>query len=586
MSIPQNIIDDFKNRKGVLFLGAGISLDYDDKRGFPSGLELTQLMSRKFLQREPDPNESLMQIAQQIIWQNNGSRQPLESFLIDIFNNPQVHPLPTHTALAILNVPMITTNFDRLIEEAFRLNNLRLSVILEDRDLIEYENNILIKIHGCISQVENCIISEEDYYRWMSFDSEIKNLVRAWFLMYRVVFVGYSLSDINFRQLIVELRRKFGSGFRNCYVVTPFINEESYNYKFLCNVIGAQFIKADAREFLEQLALTLSETYLKYTETELREEYFKLNIHLTKSFKRYAAEKILEKIFCNNAGNLDLDKDIANEIYLLASGEEDKIYIKYSGTSIPEGMVYIPPGEFIMGGSRLGNERIRIERINYGYFIDECHVTNKQYREFIKWIKETNNHQFCHKDEPKDKDHSPYSDFTGKSAKDVKVAGLPPDYFTNPKYDDYPVVNIDWWDAFAYARWAGKRLPTEKEWEKAARGIDGRIYPYGNIFDPNKSNVAESGINHPTPVKKYNAGKSPYGCYDMSGNVWDWCADTFEYGTSSKEATRVVRGGSCTRGIVKACCAFRNGRHPNDRWISRGFRCVKDIEKQIERKLS
>jgi formylglycine-generating enzyme required for sulfatase activity/NAD-dependent SIR2 family protein deacetylase len=578
MSINQNIIDDFRNKKGVLFLGAGISVSYEDKKGFPNGWELTQLLAKRFLNREPESTESLIQIAQQTIWQNNGSRQPLESFLKEIFDNPKIKPLPTHIALAKLNVPMITTNFDRLIEDAFRANNIKLSVILEDRDLIEYEQNILIKIHGCILQVENCIISEEDYYKWMSFDSEIKNLIRAWFLMFRIVFVGYSLNDMNFRQLIVELRRKFGSSFRNCYIVTPSIDKNSYNFKFLSNVIGAQFIEIDAKYFLGQLASKLSETYLRYTDTELKDEYFKLNICSIKTFNRYAAERILEKILTNSAGNLELDKDIVEEIYNLASKRENEIYIKYTGIATPEGMVYISPGEFIMGGSRLGNERIRIERIDYGYFIDECHVTNKQYREFLEWMKKNNDHRFCHKDEPRNKDHAPYSDFSGKDAKDVKC-GLPNDYFTNPAYDDYPVVNVDWWDALAYARWAGKRLPTEKEWEKAARGIDGRIYPYGNEFDLNKCNVAESGIYRTTPVKKYESEKSPYGCYDMSGNVWDWCLDTFEFGISSREATRVVRGGSCTRGKVKACCSFRNGRHPNDRWISRGFRCVKDIEK-------
>ena len=572
----QNIIADFKNGRGLLFLGAGISLDCDDKKGFPNALELTQLLSRRFLNREPTLNESLMQIAQQIIWENNGSRQPLESFLIEIFDNPLINPLSTHISLTKLNVPMITTNFDRLIEEAFRLENLRLSVILEDRDLVKCENNILIKTHGCVSKVNNCIISEEDYFRWMSRESDIKNLIRSWFIMYRVIFVGYSLCDMNFRKLIIELKRKFGSSFRNCYIVTPYIKEDSYDYNFLYNVIGAQFIKVDAKVFLEQLASAVSKKYRKYTETDLQEDYFKLNINLNKSFQRYAAEMIFEKIFCNNAGNLELDKYIVNEIYSITSSREDELYVKHNEIINPDGMIYVPPGEFIMGGSRLGNERIRIEKIDYGYFIDECQVTNKQYRQFTKWFKETNCHQFCHKDEPDNKNHLPFFDFTGKSAKDVKIVELPNDYFTNSKYDNYPVVNIDWWDAYAFSRWAGKRLPTEIEWEKTARGIDGRVYPYGNTFDPAISNVAESGINHATPVKKYKKGRSPYGCYDMSGNVWDWCADTFEFGASTKEATRVYRGGSCTRGIIKACCTFRNGRHPSDRWITRGFRCAKD----------
>jgi formylglycine-generating enzyme required for sulfatase activity/NAD-dependent SIR2 family protein deacetylase len=580
MIIPEVIIKDFKNKRGVLFLGAGISLNCDDKEGFPDGKEFARLLSKKFLNREPNADESLMQIAQQTIWQNNGSRQPLESYLKDIFSAPSVHPLPPHNALAQLNVPMISTNYDRLIEDAFRRNNLRLSIILEGRDLIEHDRNLLIKIHGCVSNPANCIISEEDYYRWLTFESEVKNLIRAWFLMYRIVFVGYSLSDINFRQLIIELRRKFGSSFRNCYIVTPHVDRESYNYKFLTNTIGAQFIEADAKNFLESLVSILTEGGIKYTETDLKEEYFKLNINQKKSFNEYASERIFEMIINNNAGPLELDEDIAEKIYQISRSKREDLYKANTapGIPLPKGMTYIPPGEFIMGGSRLGNELIRVEKIDRGYFIDECLITNKDYRKFLKWIEKSNDHRFCHKDEPPDKSHKPHPDFSGKSAKDVKLKALPDDYFTNSLYDDYPVVNVDWWDAFAYSRWVGKRLPSEKEWEKAARGIDGRIYPYGNTFDPGKSNVAESGIYHTTPVKKYRTGKSPYGCYDMSGNAWEWCLDTFEFNTDSKKATRVVRGGSCTRGIVKAPSSFRNGRHPGERWITRSFRCVKDLE--------
>ena len=404
MIIPEVIIKDFKNKRGVLFLGAGISLNCGDKEGFPDGKEFARLLSKKFLNREPNPDESLMQIAQQTIWQNNGSRQPLESYLKEIFSAPSVHPLPPHHALAQLNVPMISTNYDRLIEEAFNRNNLRLSIILEDRDLIEHNQNILIKIHGCVSKPANCIISEEDYYRWLTFESEIKNLIRAWFLMYRIVFVGYSLSDINFRQLIIELRRKFGSSFRNCYIVTPHVDRKSYNYKFLTNSIGAQFIEAEAKDLLEKLVSILTAGGIKYTDTDLKEEYFKLNINQKKSFNEYASERIFEMIVNKNAGPLELDEDIAEKIYQISRFKREDLYKVNAapGIPLPKGMVYIPPGEFIMGGSRLGNELIRVEKIDRGYFIDECLVTNKDYRKFLKWIEKSNDHRFCHKDEPPD----------------------------------------------------------------------------------------------------------------------------------------------------------------------------------------
>jgi formylglycine-generating enzyme required for sulfatase activity len=106
---------------------------------------------------------------------------------------------------------------------------------------------------------------------------------------------------------------------------------------------------------------------------------------------------------------------------------------------------------------------------------------------------------------------------------------------------DHPVVQISWLDATAYAEWAGVRLLDEREWEKAARGIDGRLYPWGDTFDSERCNVYESGIHATTRVGQYSpAGDSPSGCADMAGNVWEWTASRWE--TDSE--VRVLRGGA------------------------------------------
>ena len=154
--------------------------------------------------------------------------------------------------------------------------------------------------------------------------------------------------------------------------------------------------------------------------------------------------------------------------------------------------------------------------------------------------------------------------------------------------DDHPVVNVTWDDAHAYADWAGATLPTEAQWEKAARGTDGRIFPWGNKWDAAKCSNSV-GDNHPgktSAVGSFPAGASPYGCLDMAGNVWQWCADWYGadyYQTApAKNPTgpttgkyRVLRGGSCYYGVAsvyRGACRLDLG--PYYVGIVVGFRCV------------
>jgi formylglycine-generating enzyme required for sulfatase activity len=236
-------------------------------------------------------------------------------------------------------------------------------------------------------------------------------------------------------------------------------------------------------------------------------------------------------------------------------------------------MVKIPVGVFKMGSTERGEEKPVHEVFLGEYCMDKYPVTNAQYR------------KFC--------------DATGRDyPPDPSFSGLP-DYLN--KNPDYPVVNVSWEDARAYCEWAGKRLPTEAEWEKAARGQDGRKYPWGNAEpDGTQCNYADKrsgfswadetvddGFAQTSPVKHYPAGASPYGVMDMAGNIWEWCNDWYAadyYKKSPVEdpkgpdsgSYRVLRGGSWFNFPVGLRCAFRHRFLPSYRDGGIGFRCAVD----------
>ncbi len=236
------------------------------------------------------------------------------------------------------------------------------------------------------------------------------------------------------------------------------------------------------------------------------------------------------------------------------------------------------------------------------YAIDRYEVTNAQYRKFVNAVGRAGDHSLCHPDEPKGKDHTPryWREFNPllNDADHARTLPFGPETF---RADDKPVVGVDWFDAFAYACWAGKRLPTEAEWELAARGPNRLRWPWGNDWAWGRANTGgekrgmdvsargheKDGYIYAAPVGSFPEGRSPFGCDDMAGNVAEWCADWFDksyYKNAPKQdpkgpadgSFRAVRGGGSQNMPSSVRCAARDSHEPEFRTFTLGFRCAKD----------
>jgi len=194
-------------------------------------------------------------------------------------------------------------------------------------------------------------------------------------------------------------------------------------------------------------------------------------------------------------------------------------------------MILIPEGDFLMGTSEEEIKKIAREfKKSYKYFlsetpehkvflsayyIDKYEVSNRQYQKFIE-AGGYENHIFWTEEGWIWKEKNVYEEpkwwLSGQNKSGIN-------------HPDYPVVGVSWYEAYAYAKWANKRLPTESEWEKASRGTEGFIYPWGMEWDINKSVSMGKEIQ---PVGSIEEGKSSYSVMDMSGNVWEWCSDWYD----------------------------------------------------------
>lgn len=225
--------------------------------------------------------------------------------------------------------------------------------------------------------------------------------------------------------------------------------------------------------------------------------------------------------------------------------------------------ISIPAGTFTMGTIPTGLRKTDPEEPQRAvtldaYAIGAYQVTNAQYALFVK---ETGHRQ--------------------------------PLFWSDERFnaENCPVVGVSWHDATAFLAWLGAdyRLPTEAEWERAARGTDAREYPWGDTWDASRANTSESGNQQLTPVGSYPEGASPCGCFDMAGNAYDWCydwfhAETYKYSPdenpigASEGRRRVIRGGSwIARGEFAARCPNRAAYEPIQTVHSVSFRIAMDM---------
>ncbi len=235
----------------------------------------------------------------------------------------------------------------------------------------------------------------------------------------------------------------------------------------------------------------------------------------------------------------------------------------------PEGMVLVEATSFQMGTTNFDDSAMPIHQVDVpAFYIDKYEVTNAQYRAFCTAT-----------------GHTP--------PPDVSRDGMP-NYFTNPAWDNYPVGIDNWQDAKDYCDWRGPgyRLPTEAEWELAAKGsTDDRLYPWGDTWigaNANHWNNPEDGHVNPSPVGSYPDGISTAGCYDMAGNIFEWCEDDWHenyidapsdgsaWVDQPRGSNRVRRGGSYNGSNIYGQCAYRTQGAPSGSYYaSQGFRCAK-----------
>jgi formylglycine-generating enzyme required for sulfatase activity/HEPN domain-containing protein len=247
----------------------------------------------------------------------------------------------------------------------------------------------------------------------------------------------------------------------------------------------------------------------------------------------------------------------------------------------------LPSGTYLLGPA----ERLLIRRIQHPVRFDRHVVTVARYRRFLDALEADGTSQWDHPDQPADITHRPWNNRLRR-----------PDHYENPRYDAHPAICVSWWSAYAFAAFEGKRLPTALEWEAAARGTDGRLFPWGDAPDGTRVNCADSWVGRPvvtyqawyrdfagdalrragvTSVEERPGNRSPFGVLDMVGNCWEWTSTSL-----ADPGEAVICGGSYDNPLRAVQASTKGVYRKNGASNAVGFRCVRSIDNDSDNSTS
>lgn len=293
------------------------------------------------------------------------------------------------------------------------------------------------------------------------------------------------------------------------------------------------------------------------------------------AFVHTAYQELLAARHLADPAHLDAAADIPGGAFLT---ELVRVFLTgMSGVAGTEDCV-LPAGAYLVGPA----ERLLIRRVPRAVRFDRHAVTVARYRRFLDALEADGTSRWDHPDQPAHVTHHPWTDRLRHS-----------DYYESPRYADHPAICVNWWSAYAFAAFEGKRLPTSLEWEAAARGTDGRLFPWGDTSDSGLVNCADSWVGRPvvtyqawyrdfaggavrragaTPVGDRPGNRSPFGVLDMVGNCWEWTSTSL-----GDPGEAVICGGSYDNPMRAVQASSKGVYRKRGGSNAVGFRCVRDI---------